>query len=164
MHPFFIVVLDTFQCGIGQLTPNVVLQINGFIARCSELGECPTIDLLFSIYRIKSTGVQIYFDKKSGRTKLVDAPGSNSGWHRDWAWYEGGELGRLRPWQCISSTRVKSLNRLGSVSVEKLNAFHGSYMKFSPGDISDIDFLSSHCCKDEVNFCFTEVFIYSQMS
>lgn len=75
---------------------------------------------------------------------MVDAPGSNSGWHQDWAWYEGGELERHRPWQKISSPRVKFLNRPGSVSVEKLNDFHNSSIRFSSGDFSDVDFLSSH--------------------
>lgn len=109
--------------------------------------------MLFSIYRIKSTGVQIYFDKKDGRTKLVDALGSNSGWHQDWAWYEGGELDRLGPWKRISSIRVKSLNRLGSVCVEKLNSFHGCSVKYSPGDFSDVDFFSSHCVRMSIFIC-----------
>lgn len=147
MHPFYVTVLDTFCCGIGQLAPNAILQINGLIARCHELNEYPSMDLLFSVYRIKSNGIQIYFDKKSGRTKLVNAPASNSGWHPGWAWYEGGELSRIGPWRRVSTSRVKTLNRLGSVSTEKLKAFHGSSVRYAPESFSDVEFLSSHCCK-----------------
>lgn len=57
MHPFFEDILKALECGIGQLSPNLVLQISRFIARCHELNHYPTLDLFFFIYRLKSTGV-----------------------------------------------------------------------------------------------------------
>lgn len=77
IHPFFMTVLKTFDCGIGQLAPNTILQINGLIAHCEELRVLPSMELLWSIYRVKTTGVQIYFDKKPGCVKLVMALSSN---------------------------------------------------------------------------------------
>lgn len=71
MHPFYLFVFKAFGCGLGQLGPNAILQINGVIARCHELGHFPTIDLLFSLYRVKSTGVQFYFDKKKVARNLL---------------------------------------------------------------------------------------------
>lgn len=56
---------------------------------------------------------------------------------------------------------MKCLNRLGSVSTEKLDIFHGSSMKFSPGDFSDADFLSKHFCKNEIDFSHAEVYVCS---
>lgn len=64
MHPIYLLVFEAFCCGLGQLVQTAILQINGVIARCRELGQFPTIDLLFSIFRVKSTGIQLYFDKK----------------------------------------------------------------------------------------------------
>lgn len=147
MHPFYLLVLEAFKCGLGQLAPNAILQINGVIARCHELKKTPSLDLLFSLYRIKNTGVLLYFDKKEGRVKLTDAPGSNSGWHPKWAWYEGRELDRIGPWQRLCSATVKSLNRLGSQSSDDLLVFHGSSSTYKPENFSDVDFLNSHCRK-----------------
>lgn len=39
MHPFILIILEVFNCGVGQLTLNTVLQINVLIAHCEELGE-----------------------------------------------------------------------------------------------------------------------------
>lgn len=64
MHPFYLFVFEAFGCGLSQLVPNVILQINGVISQCHELGQFPTIDLLFSIYRVKSTGVQLTLIRK----------------------------------------------------------------------------------------------------
>lgn len=55
MHPFFMTVLKTFGCAFGKLAPNTILQINGLIARCEELREHPSMELLLSIYRAKTT-------------------------------------------------------------------------------------------------------------
>lgn len=35
MHPFFMTVLKTFDCAIGQLAPNTILQISGLITACN---------------------------------------------------------------------------------------------------------------------------------
>lgn len=114
MHPFYFFILEAFGCGLGQLVPNRILQINGVIARCHELGQFSTIDLLFTLYRVKSIGVQFYFDKKEGCTKLGDAPGSNTEWHEKWAWYEMRELDCIGSWLPLCPARVRSLSRLGS--------------------------------------------------
>lgn len=79
MNPFFLRVLKLLNCGICQISPNLVLQLNGIIAHCSELGMEPTLDLFFSLYQLKSTGAQVYFDAKPGCPKLVSTPSSNSG-------------------------------------------------------------------------------------
>ncbi|KAL8125920.1 hypothetical protein AgCh_013286 [Apium graveolens] len=74
MHPFYLFVFEALECGLSQLVPNVVLQINGLIARCHEHGWFPTIDLLFSIFRVKSTGTQLYLDKKRFVVNLLKSP------------------------------------------------------------------------------------------
>ena len=79
MHPFFGVVYEALGCGIAQLSPNSLIQVSGVIARCAELNVLPSLELLFSIFRIKNSGGQLYLDKKAGRVRLVDAPTSNSG-------------------------------------------------------------------------------------
>lgn len=82
LHPFFRFILQILGCGLSQLVPNAVLQINGIIARCYELQQFPSLNLFFSIFRVKSNGIQFYLDKKEGCKRLVEAPASNSGWHK----------------------------------------------------------------------------------
>lgn len=146
LHPFFRFVLHALNCSLSQLVPNMVLQINGVIARCHELGQFPTLDLFFSIFRVKSTGVQFYVDKEGCR-RLVEAPVSNSGWHVMWAWYEGPGLGALGSWQAHSTGRVKLVNHLGSVTSANLQGFLGSTVRYHPEEFIDDKFLTNHCCK-----------------
>ena len=114
MHPFFGVVYEALGCGIAQLSPNSLIQVSGVIARCAELNVLPSLELLFSIFRVKNSGGQLYLDKKAGRVRLVDAPTSNSGWHSKWMYFWGAELERIPPWGRVPSSRLKLLNRLAS--------------------------------------------------
>lgn len=150
MHLFFMTVLKTFDCGIGQLALNIVLQINGLIARCEEFRVLPTMELLLSIYRAKTTGVQVYFDKKPGCVKLVKAPSSNSGYHPRFAWYEGGELGRVGPWKRLCNTRMQTLSQMGSLPLSDLVKYFGDSEVFLLSHFRDTKFLCRHCCKDLV--------------
>lgn len=147
MHPFFLSVLEALGCGVAQLSPNAVLQINGVIARYEEFKIYPTLELLFSLYRLKTSGAQVYFDKKPGRVKLVDSLSSNSGWHSKWSYHEGDELGRVRPWQRILPTRLMKLTSPFSKCSVDLDLFHGDSPKYNYDDFSDSEFLNSHCCK-----------------
>lgn len=47
VHPFFDKILGALECGVGQLSPNLVLQISGVIARTHEINQYPTLDLFF---------------------------------------------------------------------------------------------------------------------
>lgn len=147
MHPSFEDVLGSLVCGIGQLSPNLVLQISGFIAHCHELNRYPTLNLFFSIYRLKSTGVQVYFDARAGYSKLMSTPSSDSGWHPKWEWYEGGELNRISSWRRLSPDVVKSLGNVASAGSINLSAFCGMSRRYSAGQFADVGFLCSHSCK-----------------
>lgn len=147
MHPFFEDILGALECGIRQLSPNLVLQISGFIARCHELNRYPTIDLFFSIYRLKSTGVQVYFDSRADYSKLLYTPSSNPGWHSKWAWYEGSELSRIVLWCRLSPDNVKSLGTVASAGSVDLSAFYGMSPRYSVGQFADVGFLCSHYYK-----------------
>lgn len=61
--------------------------------------------------------------------------------------FETNQMSKLGPWRRVSSSHVKTLNRLGLVSSEKLKAFHGSSIRYAPESFSDVEFLSSLCCK-----------------
>lgn len=147
MHPFFLFVLKTFGCGIGQLAPNTILQISGLIARCEEIREYPSMELLLSIYRAKTNGVQVYFDKKPGCVKLVKNPSSNSGYHPKFAWYEGGELEHVGPWKKLCNSRMQIISQMGSFPASDLVKYFGDTEVFLPSHFKDIKFLHKHCCK-----------------
>lgn len=150
MHPFFMTVLRTFGCAIGQLAPNTILQISGLIARCVELKEYPSMKLLLSIYRAKTTGAQVYFDKKPDCVKLVKTPSSNSGYHPRFAWYEGGGLVQIGPWKKLSNTRMQALSQKGSLPVADLVKYFGEAEAFYPSSFKETKFLHKHCRKDLV--------------
>lgn len=157
MHPFFEEVLTAVGCGISQLSPNLVLQISGFIARCHELRRYPTLDLFFGIYHLKSTGAQVYFDAKAGCCKLVATPSSNSGWHLKWAWYEGCEIGRISPWRRLIPDVVKSLGDKAYVGLVDLGVFCGVSSRYQAGQFADVGFLCSHSRKDHSLILFVSL-------
>lgn len=147
MHPFFVVVYEALGCAIAQLSPSAVAQIVGVIARCHELEELPSLELLFSIYRVKDSGGLLYFDRKKGRVRLVDAPSSHTSWHSRWTYLEGDDLDCVRPWTVVPKWRLRMLNHMPSLSEETLNAFHGDIELYTVDDLSSFKFLSDHCCK-----------------
>ncbi|KAK1380738.1 hypothetical protein POM88_027482 [Heracleum sosnowskyi] len=61
MHPFFLVIFEAIGCGVAQMTPNVVAQISGFIARYVEVDRVPSLNLFFSIYSIHYTSDEVLF-------------------------------------------------------------------------------------------------------
>lgn len=81
MHPFHFIVYDALGCGVSQLSPNILVQVSGVIARCVEVDIVPSLELLFSIYHLKLSKGQLYLDTRPGRTHLVSVPSSYSGWH-----------------------------------------------------------------------------------
>ena len=147
MHPFFGVMYEALGCGIAQLSPNSLIQVSGVIARCAELNVLPSLELLFSVYRVKNYGGQLYLDKKAGRVRLVDAPTSNSGYHSRWMYFRGAGLERVPSWGKIPNSRLKALNHLACSSSKFLNAFHGSAEKYSFEQFCDPAFLNNHCRK-----------------
>lgn len=112
MHPFFPLLFDALGCGFAQLTPNSFAQVMGVIARCRELKALPSLELLFAIFRVKSIGGQVYLDKKTGRTRLVRVPLSNSGWQAKWSYLEGGEFVNMKPWSVMFRSRMEASNNL----------------------------------------------------
>lgn len=148
MHPFFGVVYEALGCGLAQLSPNAIIQIVGFIARCHEKGELPSLELLFSIYRVKNTNGLLYLDRKAGRVRIVDAPSSNTIWHSQWTYMEGDDLSLVRPWSVIPKWRLKELNQMPSLPEDFLNDFHGETEPYNTDTLSDIKFLTKHCCKN----------------
>lgn len=128
---------------MGQLAPNTVLQINGLIARCEVLGEYPSPKLLFSIYRAKTTGVQVYFDKRPRCSRLVEAPSSNSGWHPMFAWYSGGELDEVKPWKRLCNSQMANLSQTGVYAPSSLVRYFKAG-PYHPSQFRETEFLNSH--------------------
>lgn len=161
MHPFFGVIYEALGCAVAQLSPNAVVQIVGVIARCHELKELPSLELLFSIYRVKDSGGLLYLDRKKGRVRLVDAPSSHSSWHSRWTYLEGDDLDCVRPWTVVLKQRLRMLNNMSTLSDDTLNAFHGAIERYSVDDLTDFKFLSSRCCKLSVElFILWVLFLY----
>ncbi|XP_074369563.1 uncharacterized protein LOC141710997 [Apium graveolens] len=105
----------------------------------------PTLDLFFSLYRLKSIGAQVYFDGKPGYPKLVSTPSSNSGWNSRWAWYEGCEVVEVSPWSRLSSETLKVFSETGSMTAIDLAEFCGHVSRFKASSFSDVRFLCNHC-------------------
>ena len=154
MHPLFAAFLKLLGCGIAQLSPNAVVQICGVIARSHDKKKIPTVDLLLSIYRVKYGGGQLYLDKKSGRTRLVNVKTSNNGWHGKWAYFAGGELGFVGPWSGVSRDWLYELNHMPGLPESVLALFSGEDVTFSTEDFTKNEFLVSHCCKILFLCCF----------
>lgn len=77
----------------------------------------------------------------------MSTPSSNSGWHPNWAWYEGGELSRISSWRRLIQDAVKSLGNVASAGSVDLSAFCGMGPRYSASQFADIGFLCSHSCK-----------------
>ncbi|KAL8099048.1 hypothetical protein AgCh_031663 [Apium graveolens] len=144
MYPFFPRVLKTLDYGLGQIFPNLVLQINEVIAHHCELEMEPSLDLFFSLYWLKSTGARIYFDVKPGCPKLVSTPSSDSGWHLKWAWYEGHELAEVALWSRLSPKILKVWSESGSLTATDLARFCGRTSQYTTSSFSDVRFLCNH--------------------
>ena len=148
MHPFLPLLFDALGCGFAQLSPNSFAQVMGVIARCRELKALPSLELLFAIFRVKSIGGQVYLDKKTGRSRLVSVPLSNSGWQAKWSYLEGGEFEGMKPWSVVPRSRMQALSDLPhSFSASFLNDFHGKTELYKIHEFADIDFLSARSCK-----------------
>lgn len=95
MHPLFLEFFRFLGCGVGQMSLNALVQISGFIVRCRELREEPSLEILFSIYQIKRR--QLYLNIRKNQVHLVHAPSSNSGYHKQWLYFYGSNLEVLKP-------------------------------------------------------------------
>lgn len=147
MHPLFTAVLEILGCGLGQLSPNAVIQIAGVAARSHELKEIPTVDLLFSIFWFKISGGQLYLDKKPKRTRLVYVRPSNTGYQVKWTYCAGHELSSIKPWGDVSKVWLHALNHLPSLPEAYLKHFHGTKEKYDFEHFLNDDFLVKRCCK-----------------
>lgn len=112
MHPFLPLLFEALGCGFAQLSPNSFAQVMGVIARCREYKVLPSLELLFAIFRVKTIGGQVYLDKKTGHTRLVKVPLSNSGWQAKWSYLEGGEFERIKPWDEVPRSRLDALSSM----------------------------------------------------
>ena len=159
MHPFLPLLFDALGCGFAQLSPNSFAQVMGVIARCRELKALPSLELLFAIFRVKSIGGQVYLDKKTGRSRLVNVPLSNLGWQAKWSYLEGGEFEGMKPWSVGPRSRMQALSDLPhSFSSSFLNEFHGKTELYKIHQFADIDFLSARSCKIFCDICFASSF------
>lgn len=154
MHPFLPLLFEALGCGYAQLSPNSFAQVMGFIARCHEHKVLPSLELLFAIFRVKSIGGQVYLDKKTGRQRLVKVPLSNSGWQAKWAYLEGGEFAKMRPWTVVPRSRMMTLSEMPhSLSSSFLSKFHGPSELYSINQFAKASFLSERCCKIRCFVC-----------
>lgn len=148
MHPFLPLLFEALGCGFAQLSPNSFAQVMGLIARCRDYKVMPSLELLFAIFRVKSIGGQVYLDKKSGRSRLVRVPLSNSGWQGRWAYLEGGEFAKMKPWSVIPRDHMMALSDMPhSFSSSFLSKFHGATEMYTINNFADATFLSERCCK-----------------
>lgn len=151
MHPLFSAVLQVLGCGIAQLAPNAVAQITGVGARAHEMKVEPSTDLLFSVFRVKNSGGQLYLDKKGKQARLVDVRTSNSSYHTKWLYFEGPGLELVKPWNDVSKAWLRAVNNLPSFPDASLKRFHGSEEKFTTEDFARGGFLAKRRSK---NFAF----------
>lgn len=147
MHPLFSAVFEVLGCGIAQLSPNAVAQITGVAALAHELKEDPTLELLFSLFRVKNLGGQLYLDKKVGRARTVNVRSSNSGWHTKWLYFEGPGLERIGAWKDVSKVWLKTFNHLPLLPDVTLRKFYGDEEKFTSEDFAKDIFLARRCSK-----------------
>lgn len=97
MYPFHLAMYEAIGCGVAQLTPNYVAQVSGFIALCVEKKMVPSIRFFSSIYGVRYTCGQVFFDTRSKRPKIVSVRSSNSGYHSKWLYFYGRDLEFVRP-------------------------------------------------------------------
>ena len=159
MHPLFSAVFEVLGCGIGQLSPNAVAQVTGVAARAHEVKEEPTLELLFSLFRVKNSSGQLYLDKKGRRVRVVDVRSSNSGCHTKWLYFEGPGLEKVQTWNDVSKTWLKTLNHLPALPDSVLRKFRGDEAKFSSENFAKNEFLAKRCSKIFVSFIVLLIFI-----
>lgn len=144
MHPFHLAIFEAVGCGISQLTPNSMAQVSGFIARCAEMGYVPSIRLFLSIFGIKYSRGQVYFDKLTGRSKIVDVRSSNSGWHGKWMYYYGPDLEFIPPCQKVSQKTIDYLTSMVKYDSIFLDRFQGDSPLYTHVQLKDSIFLENH--------------------
>ena len=147
MHPLFSAVFEVLGCGIAQLSPNAVAQVTGVAARAHEIKEDPTLELLFSFFRVKNSSGQLYLDKKGSKVRVVDVRTSNSGCHTKWLYFEGPGLEKVRAWNNVSKAWLKSLNNLPTVSDSIIRKFRGDGTKFTTENFAKDEFLTRRSSK-----------------
>lgn len=101
MHRFFHTLLKDLRLGLGQLGPNSIRKICAFIARCTELGREPTLSLFWSLHKLQASRTYVPLFElhwKEGKAlggSLVEGPSTNKGWHGEFIFVRGGDLGYL---------------------------------------------------------------------
>ena len=81
-HPFVERVLERFELGLSQVTPNSWCYIIGFLSLCYLLGRRPIIGLFracFCLKRHPSNGGWWYFSLRSNYKLVLDVPSSIHG-------------------------------------------------------------------------------------
>ncbi|KAL8110831.1 hypothetical protein AgCh_026537 [Apium graveolens] len=149
MHPFFLTMYEAIGCGLGQLTPNSVAQLSGFVALCCDKGRLPTLKLFFSIYGVRYYGGQVYFDSRHRRMKVVSVRSSNSGYHSQWLYVGGPDLEFVKPCGKVSQGTIDYLNNMEKHDTAYLDEFHGSRTWYTHLDLKDSGFLGMHDCKGD---------------
>lgn len=107
--------------------------------------EYPTLKILFSIYRIKRTSGQLYFDICPKQIHLVHVQSSNSGYHKQW--FYDPNLVHLKPWGEISERAIRYINKLPKKLSVFLKNFHEIRIKYLAKNFSSRRFLNSFACK-----------------
>lgn len=144
MHPFHLAVFEALGCGVAQIVPNSIAQMSGFVALCAEKNRVPELRLFFSLYGIRYSEGQVYFEKLTRRAKIVSVLSSNSGWHGKWLFWYGPDLELIRPCGEVSRAAIDALHSLEKYSVEELDEFQGANSWFTLADLKNERFLASH--------------------
>ncbi|KAK1377986.1 hypothetical protein POM88_024730 [Heracleum sosnowskyi] len=143
LHPFFLCMFEAVGCGIAQMTPNIVAQISGFIARCAEVDRLPSLNLFFSIYNIHYAQGQVYFYKRAG-VRLVNVKSSNHGWHGKWLFWYGKDLEFMPSCRAVPKDTTDLLNNLSKYDATFLEAFLGTWSPYNWSQLKDESFLGGH--------------------
>ncbi|KAL8124826.1 hypothetical protein AgCh_012471 [Apium graveolens] len=146
MHSFFLTMYEAIGCGLGQLTPNSIAQLSGFVALCCDKGRLPTLKLFFSIYGVRYYGGQVYFDTRHKRMKIVSVRSSNSDYHAQRLYVGGPDFEFVKPSRKVSQGTIDYLNNLEKHDIAYLDEFHGSRSLYTHIDLKDFDFLEMHDC------------------
>lgn len=144
MYPFHLAVYEALGCGITQLTPNSIAQMSGFVARCAELRRIPTLRLFFFHYGIKHASGQIYFDKRLGRSRIVNVRSSNSGYHGKWLYFHGPDLEFIKPCGKVSKEAIDRLTKMEKYDNDFLDNFQGQSSLYDHTHLKNAKFLEEH--------------------
>ena len=102
LHRLFVQILQFWSISLGQLTPNAVRIVCGFIVLCKCLGVHPSLELLRYFYLLRSNGHSqgfFYFANRPKKPQLAErGPSSIKKWKRRFFFVKCRKAGVYTKW------------------------------------------------------------------